>query len=116
MGKLFAAGILTGMLGAFLRCGAVQYMTWRDPRSGPPGERSGWRERFLALRDVWAGAGVFFFVMGGIYIGFFTATEGAAIGALWAMVFALWRPAPTWRTLYAALLASARATSTLFLI
>ena len=42
IGKLFAAGILPGILGAFLLCGAVQYMTWRDPASGPPGERSTW--------------------------------------------------------------------------
>src|SRR5262249_51117935 len=47
IGKLFAAGILPGILGAFLLCGAVQYMTWRDPRSGPRGERSDWRERVL---------------------------------------------------------------------
>ena len=37
IGKLFAAGILPGILGAFLLCGAVQYMTWRDPALGPAG-------------------------------------------------------------------------------
>jgi C4-dicarboxylate transporter DctM subunit len=116
IGKLFAAGILPGILGAILLCGAVQYMTWRDPRSGPPGERSGWRERLLALKDVWAVAVLFFFVMGGIYVGFFTATEGAAMGAFGAMMFALSRRALTWRTLYAALLESARTTSMLFMI
>ncbi|HEU4439056.1 MAG TPA: TRAP transporter large permease subunit, partial [Methylomirabilota bacterium] len=60
--KLFAAGILPGILGATLLCGAVQYMTWRDPASGPPGERSSWRERLLALKDVWAVATLFLFV------------------------------------------------------
>src|SRR5205809_110856 len=85
IGKLFAAGILPGIVGAILLCGAVQYMTWRDPGSGPPGGRSAWRERFLALKDVWAVAVLFFFVMGGIYVGFFTATEGAAMGAFAAM-------------------------------
>jgi tripartite ATP-independent transporter DctM subunit len=91
-------------------------MTWRDPRSGPPGERSSWRERFAALKDVWAVAALFFFVMGGIYGGFFTATEGAAMGAFGAMIFALARRALTWRTLYAALLESARTTAMLFVI
>jgi TRAP-type mannitol/chloroaromatic compound transport system permease large subunit len=52
----------------------------------------------LALKDVWAVAALFFFVMGGIYVGFFTATEGAAMGAFGAMVFALWRRALTWKT------------------
>ena len=116
IGKLFAAGILPGILGAILLCGAVRYMTWRDPRSGPPGKRSSWRERVLALRDVWAVAALFLFVMGGIYVGFFTATEGAAMGAFGAMIFALWRRALGWKTLYAALLESARTTSMLFMI
>jgi tripartite ATP-independent transporter DctM subunit len=116
IGKLFAAGILPGLLGAILLCGAVRYMTWRDPASGPPGERSGWRERLAALKDVWAVAALFVFVMGGIYAGMFTATEGAAMGASGAMLFALARRALTWRTLYAALLESARTTAMLFMI
>jgi C4-dicarboxylate transporter DctM subunit len=114
--KLFAAGVLPGILGAVLLCVAVQYMTWRDPRSGPPGERSSWRERLLALRDVWAVAALFLFVMGGIYGGLFTATEGAGMGAFGALLFALWRRALTWRTLFDALLESARTTAMLFMI
>ena len=116
IGKLFAAGVLPGILGACLLCGAVLYMTWREPASGPRGERSSWRERSLALRDVWAVAALFLFVMGGIYGGLFTATEGAGMGAFGAMVFALWRRALTWGTLYGALLESGRTTAMLFMI
>jgi tripartite ATP-independent transporter DctM subunit len=116
IGKLFAAGIIPGILGAILLCIAVRYMTWRDPASGPPGERSTWRERFLALKDVWGVALLFVFVMGGIYGGLFTATEGAGMGAFGAMIFALWRRALTLRTLYASLLESARTTAMLFMI
>ena len=116
IGKLFAAGIVPGIVGAVLLCGAVRYMTWQDPACGPPGERSTWGQRLLALKDVWAVAALFFFVMGGIYAGLFTATEGAAMGAFGAMVFALARRALTWRTLYAALLESARTTAMLFMI
>jgi tripartite ATP-independent transporter DctM subunit len=116
IGKLFAAGIVPGIIGAILLCGAVQYMTWRDPASGPPGDRSSWRERLLALKDVWAVAALFLFVMGGIYGGLFTATEGAGMGAFGAILFALWRRALTWRILYDALLESARTTAMLFMI
>ena len=116
IGKLFAAGIVPGLLGALLLCGAVVYMTWRDPASGPPGQRSTWGTRGRALADVWAVASLFVFVMGGIYGGFFTATEGAGMGAFGAMVFALARRALTWRTLAAALLESARTTAMLFTI
>ena len=116
IGKLFAAGIVPGLLGAVLLCLAVVYMTWRDPASGPPGERSSWGERWRALKDVWGVAMLFAFVMGGIYVGFFTATEGAGMGAVGALVFALARRALTWRTLYAALQESARTTAMLFMI
>jgi len=116
IGKLFMAGILPGILGAFLLCGAILYTTWRHPTWGPPGERSPWRERWAALKDVWAVAALFVFVMGGIYVGFFTATEGAGMGATGALFFALGRRALTWRTLYDALLESARTTAMLFLI
>jgi tripartite ATP-independent transporter DctM subunit len=54
--------------------------------------------------------------MGGIYGGFFTATEGAAMGAFGAMLFALSRRALSGRTLYESLLESARTTSMLFMI
>jgi tripartite ATP-independent transporter DctM subunit len=54
--------------------------------------------------------------MGGIYGGVFTATEGAGVGAIGALVFALARRSLDWRALYEALLESARTTSMLFLI
>src|SRR3954464_14656271 len=54
IGKLFAAGVLPGILGAFLLCLAVQYVTWRDPKAGPRGERTSWRDRWAAVAGVWA--------------------------------------------------------------
>jgi tripartite ATP-independent transporter DctM subunit len=116
IGKLFAAGILPGILAAALLCVAVAYVTWRDPQAGPPGERASWRERWLSLRDIWPVAVLFLFVMGGIYGGAFTATEGAGMGAFGAMAFALWRRALNWRTLYACLVESARTTAMIFMI
>ena len=53
IGKLFAAGVLPGILAATLLCLAVAYVTWRDPKAGPPGERAGWGERWTSLRDIW---------------------------------------------------------------
>jgi tripartite ATP-independent transporter DctM subunit len=54
--------------------------------------------------------------MGGIYGGVFTAVEGAAVGAMGAMLFALARGVLSWKALYASLVESARTTSMLFLI
>src|SRR6266481_9862757 len=49
IGKLFAAGVLPGILGAILLCGAIVCTTWRHPDWGPRGPRSSWGERFAAL-------------------------------------------------------------------
>jgi tripartite ATP-independent transporter DctM subunit len=53
-------------------------------------------------------------VLGGIYGGFFTATEGAGFGAFGAFLFALGRRRLTWRILYEVLVESARTTAMLF--
>jgi tripartite ATP-independent transporter DctM subunit len=116
IGKMFAAGILPGILGALLLCGAVQWACWRDPKAGPRGERASWKERWASLAGIWPVAALFLFVIGGIYGGLFTATEGAGMGAFAAMVFALWRRALTWKTLYESLVDSGRTTAMLFMI
>ena len=116
IGKLFAAGILPGILATFLLCLAVAYSTWRDPLAGPRGERASWKERWEAFKGVYAVVALFALVMGGIYFGVFTATEGAAMGAVGAMVFAFVRRVLTWKSLYASLVESARTTSMLFMI
>ena len=116
IGKMFAAGILPGLLGTVLLCLAVQWIVWTDPASGPRGERSSWRQRLIALNGVWAVALLFIVVMGGIYGGVFTATEGAGTGAFGALCFAIARRALTWRTLLDSLIESARTTAMLFAI
>ncbi len=116
IGKMFAAGILPGILATFLLCLAVQWTVWRDPESGPRGERSTWRQRLKAAEGVWAVALLFVVVMGGIYGGVFTATEGAGIGAFGALCIALIRRALTWRTFLDALIESGRTTAMLFVI
>jgi tripartite ATP-independent transporter DctM subunit len=116
IGKLFAAGILPGILATFLLCLAVQWTVWRDPESGPRGARSSWRERLRALEGVWAVALLFIVVMGGIYGGVFTATEGAGIGAFGAFCFALARRTLSWHALLDALVESGRTTAMLFAI
>ncbi len=116
IGKLFAAGILPGLLGTVLLCGAVQYITWRDAKAGPPGERSSWVERIAAVKEIWGVALLFVLVMGGIYGGVFTATEGASVGASGAFLFALVRRRLTWPVLFDILVESARTTAMLFMI
>jgi tripartite ATP-independent transporter DctM subunit len=116
IGKLFAAGVIPGLLCAGLLMVGVAWITWRDPAAGPSGEKSTWGERLRALRDIWGVLLLVVVVLGGIYGGVFTATEGAGIGASGAFFFALARRALTMRILVDVLVESARTTAMLFTI
>ena len=116
IGKLFAAGVLPGLMCAGLLMGAVAWITWRDPGAGPAGERTPWPGRWKALRNIWGVALLVVVVLGGIYGGVFTATEGAGIGAMGAFLFAWARRTLTWAVLLDVLVESARTTAMLFTI
>ena len=116
IGKLFAAGVLPGLMCAGLLMLGVAWITWRDPAAGPAGERTPWPERWRALRNIWGVALLVVVVLGGIYGGVFTATEGAGIGASGAFFFALARRALSLRMLFDVLVESARTTAMLFTI
>ncbi len=114
IGKLFAAGIIPGALSALALMAMIVVVTSRDPEHAPPGERTSWPDRWRALRGIWGVALLIVLVLGGIYGGIFTATEGAGIGASGAFLFALARGGLTWRVLLQVLAESARTTAMLF--
>ncbi|MBA4265515.1 MAG: C4-dicarboxylate ABC transporter permease [Comamonadaceae bacterium] len=116
IGKLFVAGILPGIVAIICLCMAVVFVTWRDPLAGPPAERFTWTQRLKAIRGIWGVAVLFALVIGGIYGGVFTATEGAGVGAAGAFLFALFRGALTPRVLMDVLVESTRTTAMLFAI
>lgn len=114
IGKLFAAGVLPGILTAMLLMLAVVMMTLRDPEHAPAGEKFTWKQRLEALRGIWGVLLLVVVVLGGIYGGIFTATEGAGMGAAGAFLFAWARKALTWESLIGILVESARTTAMLF--
>ncbi|MFM6995733.1 MAG: TRAP transporter large permease [Limnohabitans sp.] len=114
IGKLFAAGVIPGLLTAALMMLSVVVMTRLDPDHAPAGQRYSWSERWAALRGIWGVLLLVIVVLGGIYGGFFTATEGAGVGAMFAFFFALARKALTPRVLLDVLIESARTTGMLF--
>jgi C4-dicarboxylate transporter, DctM subunit len=114
IGKLFAAGVIPGLLTAVLMMAAIVYLTSRDPEHAPAGKRHTWTERWAALRGIWGVAVLVVVVLGGIYGGLFTATEGAGFGAAGAFLFALARRRLSWDILAQVLVESARTTAMLF--
>jgi C4-dicarboxylate transporter, DctM subunit len=116
IGKLFAAGVIPGLFSAALMMLAVSWLAARNPDAAPAGTRTSWPDRWRALRGIWGVVLLVIVVLGGIYGGLFTATEGAGIGAFGAFVFALLRGALSWRLLWDVLVESARTTAMLFTI
>jgi C4-dicarboxylate transporter, DctM subunit len=114
IGKLFAAGVIPGILTAALMMLGIVVITARDPEHAPAGDRATWPERWRALRGIWGVALLVVVVLGGIYGGLFTATEGAGFGAFGAFLFALARRRLTWSMLYQVLVESSRTTAMLF--
>ncbi|NBS46708.1 MAG: TRAP transporter large permease [Betaproteobacteria bacterium] len=114
IGQLFAAGVIPGIMTALLMMLTIVLMSAHDPEHAPAGEKSSWAERWQALRGIWGVLLLVIVVLGGIYGGFFTATEGAGMGASGAFLFALARGRLTWQVLYEVLVESARTTAMLF--
>lgn len=112
--ELFAAGFIPGLIGVLLYMLAVRWVVMRKPEAGPAGERSSWSERFAALRGIWGVLLLFTIVMGGIYLGVFTPTEAAGIGAGGAFLIALFRGKLTLARTFEVLSDTARTSTMLF--
>ncbi|MDP2916847.1 MAG: TRAP transporter large permease [Dehalococcoidia bacterium] len=86
IGKLFIAGILPGILLAILFMIAIYIVTRLDPMLGPPGPRTTFIEKIAVLKGMWPVLILFLIVIGGMYLGVFTPTEAAGVGAFVAFV------------------------------
>lgn len=116
IGKLFIAGILPGVLGVVMYVGAAAVTTMLRPALGPPGERHVLRQRLRALRGAAPTLGLFVVILGGIYVGVFTPTEAAGVGAMVALAIALARGAVDRHGMMEALVESGRTTAMLFTV
>jgi len=76
----------------------------RDPTLGPPGPRTSLKEKIYSLRGVWATLILFAIVIGGMYVGVFTPTEGGGIGAFGALAIGIGRRRLNWQGIISSLL------------
>ncbi|MBM3567520.1 MAG: TRAP transporter large permease [Alphaproteobacteria bacterium] len=120
IGALFMAGVFPGLMLAAIFAAWCMWGEWRrERRSGarnrPP--RADWGEMAAALRRAFWALTLPPVVLGGIYLGVFTATEAAGIGALWAAAIAVvvYRRFG-WRDLWEGAGDAARTTAVLFAI
>ncbi len=89
IGRLFLAGVLPGILLVALFVLVIVVLTTIDPRLGPKGPVSSWAERARAMVAALPLIGLVLITIGGIYGGFFSPTEAAAVGAGLAILYGL---------------------------
>jgi C4-dicarboxylate transporter, DctM subunit len=101
IGKLFIAGILPGILLTTLFAITVYTICRIDPKLGPAGPKSTWKQKLKILPGLFEIAFVFLVVLGGLFAGFFSPTQAGAIGALAALLIGVIRKIVTWESLWA---------------
>ncbi len=114
--KLFVAAIIPGILAAVGYMLAITIYVRIRPDSAGSRDPAPMSERFRALARIWPVLAVFCVVVGGIYAGIFTPTEGAAFGAAGTGLIALLNGGLTRSTLVDSLLQTASATAMIFFI
>lgn len=116
LGRLMIAGVLPGVVMVACFLAAIAMMVAANPAAGPAGERQNWSRRLRVMRPVWAITAVFLVAFGGIYLGVFTPTEAAAIGASSSFLIALLRGRLSVRPVLTLLAEASRVTCMIFFL
>lgn len=91
VGDMFIAGVIPGLLGLALYCLTIAIVVWLNPELAQPGKKTTLLEKIAGLKGLAPFTAVFALIIGGIYAGFFTPTEAAAIGACGTFFIAIIR-------------------------
>jgi C4-dicarboxylate transporter DctM subunit len=113
---LFQAAFIPGILAALGYIAVIAIVVRVNPEAGPSGPRAGRAEKWRSLIEIWPVLVIFALVMGGIYFGFFTPTEGAGVGAFGTFLIAVTRGGMRLSGFIEALLGTAQTTAMIFLI
>ena len=114
VGKMFAAGILPGLLLVVLVSLYIAIRCYLQPEMGPAlpkEERSDWGERFRSLRSVILPIIVVLMVLGSIMAGIATPTESAAVGVLGALISAAVHRTLSWEIIRTSAIRTLRLTA-----
>ena len=114
--KMFVAALLPGFLAALGYVLAIAVYVRFRPDAGPTGERAGATARRKAVAETWPVVAIFLLVIGGIYAGWFTPTEGAAVGAFSTLLLAILHGGMRWQGFVDSLKGTAEASAMIFLI
>ena len=116
IGKLFAASIVPGLTQALFYVAAIAILCRLNPALGPPTPRVPWRERMAGLVRVIDVLALILFVIGGLFIGWFTPTEAASVGSVAALLLCWRRGRLSRASVVGALDATLRTTGMIYLV
>lgn len=114
--KMFMAAFIPGVLAALGYILAIGIYVRVVPDAGPSKPRAGWIERLHLFRDIWHIIIIFIVMLGGIYAGVFTPTEGAAVGAAGTGIIAALRKNFGWVELNEVIISTATTSAMIFLV
>jgi tripartite ATP-independent transporter DctM subunit len=97
IGKLFLAGFIPGVLEAVFYMIVITILCKFKPSLGPKGPKTSLREKAVAFKSTWGIAALFLLVIGGIYLGVFTPSEAAGVGAFGALVLTFIKRKLNWK-------------------
>jgi len=116
VGPMFMAGILPGLLLTFCYAMVVVIICTLDKDAGPKGPKFSMKEKLKAAFGILPVLILFALVLGGILFGWFSASEGAAMGAFGSFVFMAARKRFTLKNVVACLKETISTTAMIFLI
>ncbi|PJK28018.1 TRAP transporter large permease [Minwuia thermotolerans] len=117
IGKLFIGGVGAGLLTAFAYVMVIYVRTKLNPSLAPALDAPPpMKERLAHLAETWPIIAILVVVIGGIFVGFFTATEAGAIGAFAAIVISMLKRSLTREAFWNAIIETLTTTGALFLI
>ena len=114
--SLFLVAFVPGILAAIGYMLTISIYVRLNPDSAGVKERVPYADRFKALAEIWPVVVVFGLVVGGIYAGWFTPTEGAAVGAAGTGLLALVRGNMTWALFKESIITTAVSSAMIFFI
>jgi len=88
IGRLFIAGMIPGILLAFMLAAVAIIICSRNPALGPAVGGVSWGKRFSSLKRVWPIVVVMLSILGTIYMGIATPTEAAGVGCVVVLIMA----------------------------
>ncbi len=97
IGKLFISGVIPGIILAIFFGATILIMTMRNPKLAPPGGPTTWKEKIQGLTGIIEALVLFFVVLLGIFLGWFSPTYAAAAGTAGVIIIGLLRRQLTWR-------------------